>query len=127
VFGYGFADRTTPPLIPAPAGFDAGASQASELFYLFDLSGEPLGIDGSTCSLTPAQQRSAEKMIAASSMSARTGTRREPRGTGPPGVASAHPSTSSRPTPTDTPSPIRRPSTTAASGPHVVNRNTRFS
>ncbi|WP_414942789.1 carboxylesterase/lipase family protein [Amycolatopsis sp. cmx-11-51] len=73
VFGYRFADPTAPPLIPVPPTFQPGASHASELFYLFDVKGKPVHLDGSTYPLTAAQQQLAERMIAAWSTFAHTG------------------------------------------------------
>lgn len=73
VFGYEFADVTAPPLIPATPGFSPGASHASELFYLFDVAGGPLRMNGSAYRLSAAQRRVADRMIAAWSTFARTG------------------------------------------------------
>jgi len=70
---YEFADPSAPPLIPAPPDFNPGASHAADLFYLFDLPGKPLRLDGSTYPLTTAQHRVADTMITAWSTFAKTG------------------------------------------------------
>jgi para-nitrobenzyl esterase len=73
VYPYMFADETAPPLVPALPGFDAGASHASELFYLFDLPGKPVRIDNTTYPLTEPQKRLAATMIDAWSAFIHTG------------------------------------------------------
>ncbi len=73
VFGYEFADPTAPPTIPDPTGTTAGATHASELFYLFDQPGKPVRADGSVQMLTPVQRQVADTMIAAWTTFARTG------------------------------------------------------
>ena len=85
VFGYEFADRTAPPLIPAPPGFPTGASHGSDLFYLFDVAGKPIRLDGSTYELTEQQRRLADRMIDVWSTFAWTGrpSRAEDRATWP--------------------------------------------
>lgn len=65
-YAFEFADRTAPPLFPAPPGFSLGAAHAHELAYLFDLGGNHL-------LTTPAQERLANQMIAYWSNFARTG------------------------------------------------------
>nr|WP_233594958.1 carboxylesterase family protein [Amycolatopsis sp. WAC 04169] len=65
-FGYEFADRDAPPLVPAPPGMNPGAAHGSELAYLSDLTGFP-------AKLTPAQQELAGQMIRYWTAFARTG------------------------------------------------------
>ncbi|MFC9253466.1 carboxylesterase/lipase family protein [Amycolatopsis thailandensis] len=65
-FGYEFADRDAPPLLPAPPGMRMGASHGSELSYLSDIAGLPV-------KLTPAQQELAAQMIQYWTRFARTG------------------------------------------------------
>ncbi|GAB3729591.1 carboxylesterase family protein [Amycolatopsis oliviviridis] len=65
-FGYEFADRDAPPLLPPPPGMHMGASHGSELPYLSDLTGIPV-------KLTPAQQELAAQMIRYWTGFARTG------------------------------------------------------
>jgi para-nitrobenzyl esterase len=74
VYGYEFADQTAPPLIPATPGFAAGASHASDLFYLFAVRGAPLHLNGSVYGLTAKQQALAGVMTDAWTAFARTGT-----------------------------------------------------
>lgn len=73
VYPYVFADETAPPLIPAPPGFSAGASHASDLFYLFDMPDRPIRMDGTTYSLTAPQRELADTMIDAWSAFVHTG------------------------------------------------------
>jgi para-nitrobenzyl esterase len=65
-FAFEFADRTAPPLFPAPPGFPLGAAHAHELAYLFDLGGHHL-------LQTTAQERLADQMIGYWSNFARSG------------------------------------------------------
>ncbi|MBM7787861.1 carboxylesterase/lipase family protein [Tenggerimyces flavus] len=71
-YGYEFADRTAPPITPAPPGFPTGASHAFDLPYLFDLGGQHL-------LTTPAQEKLADQMIASWTGFARTGHAPWPR------------------------------------------------
>ncbi|MET7451646.1 carboxylesterase family protein [Streptomyces sp. NPDC005574] len=98
VWRYEFADEHAPPLSPAPTPFPLGAPHASELTYLFDLGGRPR-------TMTPAQHRLADTMIAYWSGFARTGNpntpdtpqwptvsaqRLAPDDTGPTDITTAH-------------------------------------
>ncbi|WP_235783377.1 carboxylesterase/lipase family protein [Amycolatopsis orientalis] len=65
-FGYEFADRNAPALIPAPPGMRLGASHGSELAYLSELGGVP-------AELSPAQKVLAAQMIQYWTRFARTG------------------------------------------------------
>ncbi|MEV6911248.1 carboxylesterase family protein [Amycolatopsis sp. NPDC051071] len=65
-FGYEFADRNAPALIPAPPGMRMGAAHGSELAYLSDLTGFPV-------ELNPAQKELAARMIQYWTRFARTG------------------------------------------------------
>jgi len=73
-YAFEFADRTAPPLFPAPPGFALGAAHGHELAYLFDLGGYHL-------LQTPAQERLADQMIRYWSNFARSGN---PNGRGLP-------------------------------------------
>ncbi|MFC3452395.1 carboxylesterase/lipase family protein [Amycolatopsis speibonae] len=73
-FGYEFADRDAPPLLPAPPGMVPGASHGSELAYLSDMTPSP-------GKLTSAQQKLAAQMIQYWTRFARTGN---PNGEGLP-------------------------------------------
>ncbi|WP_236725140.1 carboxylesterase/lipase family protein [Amycolatopsis orientalis] len=65
-FGYEFADRNAPALVPAPPGMRLGASHGSELAYLSELAGVP-------AELSPAQKVLAAQMIQYWTRFARTG------------------------------------------------------
>ncbi len=65
-FGYEFADRDAPALVPAPEGMRLGASHGSELAYLADVTGFP-------AELKPAQKKLGEQMIRYWTRFARTG------------------------------------------------------
>ncbi|WP_242902275.1 carboxylesterase/lipase family protein [Actinomadura terrae] len=73
VHSYEFADEHAPPYSPVPAGFDAGASHAAELLYLFDIKGKPVDFDGRPLAYTAAQRRLADQMIDYWAHFARTG------------------------------------------------------
>ncbi|WP_433871775.1 carboxylesterase/lipase family protein [Saccharopolyspora sp. CA-218241] len=64
-FGYEFADRDAPPIVPFPPGFPPGAHHSAEVVYQFDL-GEP-------APLTDAQWRLAATMNRYWARFARTG------------------------------------------------------
>ncbi|MFI0803670.1 carboxylesterase/lipase family protein [Amycolatopsis lurida] len=65
-FGYEFADRDGPSLLPAPPGMSMGASHGAELAYLSDVVAPP-------AELTPAQRELGARMIRYWTAFARTG------------------------------------------------------
>ena len=70
-YAFEFADRTAPPLFPAPPGFPLGAAHGHELAYLFDLGGNYL-------LQTPAQERLSRQMVGYWSNFAHAGTPNRP-------------------------------------------------
>lgn len=80
VHTYVFADRTAPPPIPLlPGTIPSGAAHAAELPYLFDMTSQPLDIEGRKVALTPAQRDLAGRMVEAWAEFARGGDAGAPR------------------------------------------------
>lgn len=64
VYGYEFADRTSPGYVPILPGYEpVGASHAAELPYLFDVRDKPIDFSGNPVPLTAAQRELGNAMI----------------------------------------------------------------